>query len=394
MVSNPTVRYLIGGAEQPVIPGSSLWESPLPMDRLHFQRVHTDNLNPSAITHGVYFAAARQFLEKDRFHLLSSTLGVERFQEISDIRICLMKHGAYYHPARIVASTDRGQQSFVLNMAVSDPGRRIIKTEIAALKRLYRTSVLPFVPKVYGEGSVVTEGNQTLDMFLGEWFEGYGEFHLSRNTPDAVQRVCVWGELDSPFFLSTEEEYLLYHHAARILTSCYNLSTTEHISCWHHASGDFIVKAEAGRMDVKLITVRHYGPLLQKDEASPDMARENSRAMDTLLLFFLGLSIRMRLDRLDGIGDFVWAEDTAVVGTWTGFLEGLTDNHFFDKSQPNPAIQFERHLSTYSISDLRNLADEFVDAVFADPDEKAVVEKHIGQHMETLCEVISRIGFA
>ena len=45
--------------------------------------------------------------------------------------------------------------------------------------------------------------------------------------------------------------------------------------------------------------------------------------LQALLIFFLNLSIRMRLDRYDGVGDIVWADGLVVQSTLDGFFEGL-----------------------------------------------------------------------
>ena len=54
-----------------------------------------------------------------------------------------------------------------------------------------------------------------------------------------------------------------------------------------------------------------------------DQNRDIQALLDALLVFFLNLTIRMRLDRQDGIGEIVWADDIAIKGTLQGFLEGL-----------------------------------------------------------------------
>ncbi len=387
----PTFRYFLGGAEMPVSPGSSLWASPLPMNRHHFQESDTNSVGYSGLTHGDYFTAVRRFLERERFHLISAAFDPEKKDRVSDIQICLMKHGEFYHPARVRAASSSRYRSFVLNVALSRSGRGVIDAEVSALKRLGDLSVPPFIPKVYGKGSVGIGAGLTADMFLGEWFEGYHEFHLSRGPLNGAQTLCVWGKNDIPYYLTSEEACLLYSQAARILTLYFNMATTEQISHWHHAGGDFVVKREPDQLKVKLITVRQYGPLLRMDKIGREPGQKDEQAMAALMLFFLTLSIRMRLDRLDGIGHVAWADDIAVIGIWTGFLEGLSGSYF--PFQSDTVAQFERHLSTYSISGLHDLAEALVATLSVSSAERAVVETNIGRHMEVLCDTISRIGF-
>ena len=382
-------RYLIGSVEQPVIPGSPLWESPLPMDRHHFRNRENIKAHATGMTHGDYFTAARRFLEEDGRLVLSMALAREPLQNIIRIDICLMKHGEYYHPARIAVVGNGCRRFFVLNVAVSDAGCRTIDEEIDALERFGKMPGASFVPGFYGRGSVSMDTGQKVQMFLGEWFEGYYEFHLSSR---GSRGLCMWEE-EAPSLLSREAAYLIYHQAAKILTSYYNTATTEHISHWHHASGDFVVQCRGNQVNVRLITVRQYGPLLKVDDMTHDPVFPNEKALAALLLFLIGLSIRMRLDRREGTGAFAWAEEEAVVATWNGFLEGLSENRTPAAYLPDPLPQFQRHLATYSPADLRDLAETLVVALPVGPKEKAVIEKHLDSHVAALLDTISRVGF-
>ncbi len=382
-------RYLIGSVEQPVIPGSPLWESPLPMDRHHFRNRENIKAHAAGMTHGDYFTAARRFLEEDGRLVLSMVLAREPLQNIIRIDICLMKHGEYYHPARIAVAGNAHRRFFVLNVAVSEAGCRIIDWEIDALERFGKIPGPSFVPRFYGRGSVSMGTGQKVQMFLGEWFEGYHEFHLSSRSS---RELCMW-EGDAPSPLSREAAYLIYHQAAKILTSYYNTATTEHISHWHHASGDFVVQCRGNQVNVRLITVRHYGPLLTIDDMTQDPVFPNEKALAALLLFLIGLSIRMRLDRREGTGVFAWAEEVAVVATWNGFLEGLSDNRTPAACLPDPVPRFQSHLATYSPADLRDLAETLAAALPVGSGEKAVIEKHLDSHVAALLDTIRRVGF-
>jgi hypothetical protein len=359
------------------------------MDRHHFRHRENIGARPSGITHGDYFTAVRRFFEEDGFSILSSASVPEPFRNITGIDICLMKHGEYYHPARIAVAGDGHRRFFVLNVAVSEAGCRIMDGEVAALERLGKMPGPSFVPRLYGRGGVSMDGGRRVRMFLGEWFEGYHEFHLSSHS---TGELCMWEE-DAPSLLSREAAYLIYHQAAKILTRYYNTATTDHISHWHHASGDFVVQCRRNQVNVRLITVRHYGPLLKADNMSSDPANRKEQALATLLLFLIGLSIRMRLDRREGTGEFVWAEDVAVVGTWSGFLEGLSENRTPAGFITDPVSRFQAHLATYSPKDLMDLAETLAAALPVASEEKAVIEKHLDAHIETLLNTISRIGF-
>ncbi|MCJ7810196.1 MAG: hypothetical protein MUP26_08060, partial [Desulfobulbaceae bacterium] len=42
-----------------------------------------------------------------------------------------------------------------------------------------------------------------------------------------------------------------------------------------------------------------------------------------ILYFFMNLTIRIRLDRLDGVGEIYWAEDFSVTAATTGFFDAV-----------------------------------------------------------------------
>ncbi len=387
----PSFRYLIGGAEEEVVPGSPLWESPLPMDRHHFQDGGKSVPAPIDFTHGDYFTAARRFLEEDGYSLLSKALTPEPIQDISDIEICLMKHGECYHPARIAVVGNGRRRFFVLNVAVSETGQGIMDTEVLALARLGAVPGPSYIPGIYGRGGVSADSGRVVRMFLGEWFDGYHEFHLSSRDGGGL---CVWGKNDHSFHLSREAAYLVYHQAAKILTRYYNPGSTRHISHWHHAAGDFVVRFKENRVDVRLITVRQYGPMLRMEEKNGSPVNRREQALAALLLFLIGLSVRMRLDRLDGIGDVAWADDTAVVATWTGFLEGLSENCFPAPFLTDPVEQFKEYLAACSPGDLLDLSETLAPALTVGPAEKTVIKTQLASHMETLLDTIRNIGFS
>lgn len=87
---------------------------------------------------------------------------------------------------------------------------------------------------------------------------------------------------------------------------------------WHHAAGDFVVRFRDPGLDVRLVTVRDFRPMF--DAGATEAPRW---FLEALLLFFLNLTIRMRLDRLDGVGDLVWADQWVLLAAIEGFFQGL-----------------------------------------------------------------------
>jgi hypothetical protein len=238
------------------------------------------------------------------------------------------------------------------------------------------------VPEVYVLGEATTGNGFEIPMFLGEWFESYHEFHLSFDEKLRKNRIQVW-EGENRFFLTENQEVELYRQVARILTRCYNIETFEHVGFWHHAAGDFILRSEPDSLDLKLITIRQYAPLIETDE------KESSAILGALLMYFIYLSIWTRLDRLDGVGDIVWSNETAVMGTWNGFFEALKLKPSC-RVLPEPVgLSFKKFLRSLSEDDLFQTADLVLDTFHPNTPELPVIRKNILKHIHelSLCAV-------
>jgi len=248
-------------------------------------------------------------------HLKDSRINPE---QIDDVRIFLEKHGEFYHPARVCIRVHRRTLTFVVNVAVSQPGLEAIAAEYRRLKRLRQAFNAHFIPAVYGMKWVRLPGGGDLGMFIGEWFRGYHEFHQSADASGGEIKLVAWDAERGNFFLTPAQCREAYRQAAAILTYYYNLETLEQIFSWHHAAGDFILRPfgrDAVRM--RLITVRRYAPLFENVAITPETMLEG------LVVFFLNLSIRNRVDRLDGVGELAWSDHLAVPATVKGFFDGL-----------------------------------------------------------------------
>ncbi len=99
MPYTPRFSYFISPLETPVTQNSPVWQQPLPLSR---------NLcgknGEISISHGEYFCAVRTFLENDGDEVICRALTRRlqqnvKPQDIREIRICLEKHGEFYHPA-------------------------------------------------------------------------------------------------------------------------------------------------------------------------------------------------------------------------------------------------------------------------------------------------------
>jgi hypothetical protein len=273
-------------------------------------------------------------------------------------------------------------------VAVSGTGIRIIKGEYRNLKKLNDEFSLSFLPQVYGYGEVATAGNRKLPMFLGQWFEGYNEFHISRDPSDNTDKIFVWDDAGSRFFLSTEQQAEVYRQAARILAYYYNVETFEQIFPWHHASGDFIVRIENAVPELKLISVRRYDSLFRELNPQRNRNQDAELILQALLLFFLSLSIRMRLDRRDGVGEIIWADHRAVAGTLEGFLEGLSLKPQIPLLPDAVDRCFRYYLSVCTKEDVYELSQAMVNEFNPMSPETPIVKQYLDEHVAVLSRTL------
>jgi hypothetical protein len=228
-------------------------------------------------------------------------------------------------------------------------------------------------------------------MFLGQWFDRYHEFHISIDPADKKPKITVWDDSRGRIFLSAEQTKTLYAQASKILTCYYNLESFEQIFSWHHAAGDFVVATENGKLDLRLVSVRQYGSIfgnqkdLQADRSDPELI------LQALLVFFLSLSIHMRLDRLDGIGEMVWSDKATVEATLIGFLEALSMKPDVSSLPDSPLVCFIAYLASCSQADLLDLSESIVKRFNPQVPELTVVKKNLHEHVETLYVAIQQL---
>ena len=395
MPSEPQVKFFLSRPNNSVQKESEIWKTPLPTHRMSFKK-QLQKANGISVTCGEYFDAVRSFLEKNRFErvrfaALQQANRDIKPEEIKKVCICLEKHGEFYHPARIETVVSGLKITFVLNVAISDVGRKHIKTEYNFLQKMNNDFPFSFVPRVYGLGEASTKSRRQISMFLGEWFDGFNEFHISRDPADGKNKIVIWDNKQGKFFLSNDKILELYSQAAMILTSYYNIETFEQIFSWHHAAGDFVIKIQNNKVDLKLITVRQYTSMFEKNYLIENINRDTDLILEALLVFFLNLSIRMRLDRLDGVEDIVWSDDIAVCGFLKGFFDGLALKPRISQLPAPIDVCFLKSLAFFSETDLYDLAKDIIDSSNPRNPEKPVIKKNLKKHIEILYHAICQV---
>jgi hypothetical protein len=335
-----------------------------------------------ALLYGQYFKGITDVISKDSYESLVQATSRQAgrdipLSDVAQILIYAEKHGSDYHPARIEVMVGGDCAAFVMNVAVTARGTARLCREFETLQYLESKYALPFLPRTYFQGEAILPPAL---MFLADWFEGYHEFHLSIDQESGSQRMALWDSARGHYSLSESQAREIYRQAATILTMYYDPETFEQVFPWHHAAGDFVVQADKKSIDVRLTTARQYAPMLDPPGGVS--------ADEALLFFLLNLSLRMRLDRFDGVGPVAWADDACVDATVEGFIEGLRvkkrqrriSKHFLD--------EFVKHIRAFAEKDLVDRLEALVDACDQSAPDIAVIRNHLKKHASNLHAIL------
>ncbi|MBW2170821.1 MAG: hypothetical protein JRF69_02380 [Deltaproteobacteria bacterium] len=344
------------------------------------------------VSYGRYFEGVTDVMSQDGYEPLvqATSRQVGRDILLSDIDQILIhaeKHGSDYHPARIEVVVGADRAAFVMNVAITARGKAWLCREFEVLQGLNRRYSYRFLPQAYFQGEAFHESGSdknTMLMFLADWFQGYYEFHLSIDKRDGAQGLLVWDTEKSPYFLSRSQTREVYHQTSKMLTLYYDVETFEQIFPWHHAAGDFVVKADGESIDVRLITARQYTPMLDRSEGVS--------AHEALLFFLLNLSIRMRLDRLDGVGPVAWANDGCVQATLEGFIEGLAIKEQREVIPGGFLDAFIRDIKSSSVEELSHGFHTLVDACDQLAPDIPVIRNHLKKHASKLHTIVQGLN--
>jgi len=216
----------------------------------------------------------------------------------------------------------------VLNVAAAAAGQALMAAEVRHLRRLAARFGSDYLPRVYLRG-----GSDRLPMFLGQWLDGFHEFHWSRDPTDDQLKLVVWDPDRPDLVLSAAQVTDLFRQTALVLTWHFDLDGLGHIGSWHHGAGDFVVRPIAGRgVAVRLITVRRYAPLIK--------TRAKAMLPAALALFLVKLSLQNRMDRRDGVHEPVLAPPAVIPATVAGVYQALANQVRTGRLSP----AFFRHL--------------------------------------------------
>ncbi|MBU0993710.1 MAG: hypothetical protein KJ737_14550 [Proteobacteria bacterium] len=382
MEKTPMFRFFIYDKLTPIHNRKKKWKEFLPQDRNNEKPL----LPEQQITYGDYLNAIKSYIKKDNFEIihyaLVSIINEEiDIQDLKEINIILSKHGEFYHPSKIEIVYQDKKYFFVMNVAISIAGKSAIKHEFGILDELCNKFSQQYLPEVYGFGKTLIRKTFPVLMFLGKWFEGYHEFHASLDKNGKI-KISLWDTEDGNLFLSDEEVFMVYEKISTILTVYYHMDTFRQIFPWHHAAGDFILKRDKNGVDIKLITARQYESMLEDRDNDADFNRL------ALLVFLLNLSIRMRLDRLDGVGEMIWLDDFLVKATLKGFFNGLTEQQNNGVIPDDFSESFKTYIKCRDREELIEIALFIVNSYNEKAPEVSLIKTEIMNHMATWIDVM------
>ena len=391
-MTDPLFRYHVPGNSGFVDSASFLWNTPL--------AGKSDSSSVDISSQFLikdYFESAKIFIQQYDYKILKTGLKFNLKQniflsDICHIDISLEKHGAFYHPAKISVELNNGKiLFFVLNTAVSEAGLAIIENEYNTMSRLNKKYSNALIPQVFGMGKVNTEKGCAA-FFLAEWFNDFHEFHVTSSATDSFneKKIGLWESNGAISKISSPDYFIIYEKASEILTEFYNPESFEQIFPWHHAAGDFVVKKTGRSFDVRLITVRNYGALfgaVPDSEETESMEKEHELIeliLHGLLFFYLNLSVRMRIDRIDGTGDYCLIDSRVISFVLKGFLRGLSKKRLPGETKKNIAEIFLEFAGQFSFDELYEMLVMVVDSYNKNAPETALVKENLSEHSKLL----------
>jgi len=311
--------------------------------------------------------------------------------QIDQVLIRSEKHGTLYHVASVEMTGHGIRRKFAVSTAFSEPRRRLLLHENETMRYLNKQFPYDYLPKVYLASETLCsnpKGNETVVMRVSEWLEGYHEWHLTEEQ-DGKQAVLIWDMQKGNRTASDEESRSVFRQASKILTLYYDLKTYRQIYPWHHAAGDFVVKHAGGAVEVKLTTARNYIPLISFP------AKSDTNRVTALVAFLLNMAVQMRLDRIGGVGEPVWAHGEFVSPCLEGFFGALQTMKAEGRGDWGEGPDLPTLLKNFSKEELQRLYAPLMESYREEkPEDSKVIEENLEGHIATLWKALQAFGEA
>ncbi len=330
-----------------------------PSPELLSQPLLTENGAPHPnLTVGHYFAAVQAFL--------ASLFGAGRAAGMTVISV---KLGAFYHVARIEEPATG--QCWALNTAFSPKGCQCLAADARLLAQLHqrRPSLAP-----RPEAGCDAETNNGLAHpafahLLVEWLDDFHEWHATHNG------VVLWDTVRGDRLLGAREVGRLFFGMGRLLSLAFDPATGNCLTDWHHGAGDFVARTAPLGLAVKLVTVRAFAP--------PPFLASDTMLPIRLVYLLLDGSIRLRLDKRDGVGETVWHGPLAATAALTGLWRGLADLEQMGELPAGTVPELRQLLCSFTTDELAAACAPLLAwyETILDPDDNRCVHQVLPAHL-------------
>ncbi|MEA2040729.1 MAG: hypothetical protein U9N82_13030 [Thermodesulfobacteriota bacterium] len=340
-----------------------------------------------------YFVAIKDFILQKNGVLLIGILSRiwGRQVALSDIKTILIryeKYGALYQIGSVEIIGAHDKSKFGTSMALTPNAKAQMALEYEIIEELNKGLDIRYLPEMYLKTVIRVERNditETVVISLFEWFEGYHEWHVKKDD-DGRERIVIWDLQNGNRFATDKQAHDIIQGASKILTLHYNIQTCNQIFPWHHGAGDFVVKLEEDKVDVRLITVRGYRPLVLYD------AHEFVDPLKALVLFFLSLTVKMRIDKDEGMGGPVWADSITPLPVIDGLLEGLRLQENRGMCPPNGEAMVRHVLKDMDMDEIKAMLYSQLNSYkHIDPVDSEVITGYLDRHAEEVFQAIKEI---
>ncbi len=292
------------------------------------------------------------------------------------------KHGALYHMASADLFTDDEMARLCIASAISEAGKIYLDNEYELIQQLNRKTGLSYLPHPYVKAPVTCHCHGRCTEFIMtayQWFDDFHEWHFSRDKTDGLA-IRLWDTRRGYRWLERNEALQLFFEISFILTMYYDVETMRRIGPWHNGAGDFIVKTSKQPMEVRLTTVRGYESLFYDTATDPFIG---------LIYFFLEHMIQIRMDRLDGTGEPVWAPKEYLESAVTGFFRALERKERNGSPLPASAHMIEKTLADLDVGEIRRLYTPIEGEYRHGPEGQwKVIDQNLGTHVKELTTAI------
>jgi hypothetical protein len=269
------------------------------------------------------------------------------------------------------------------NTAITPVGRARIWDESAILDELWKSFPEKYVPRVYFGESVRLGSGEPVDVFFTEWLEGYHEFHWSK--PDTgPECVALWTD-GGIVNLGPAETSSLYRNCAAVLAYYLDIATFKEIYDWRHEAGDFVASLGSENAPVKLIAARRYDTrIVFTDEITePDTFPAAVWIMET--------SMRMRLDRLDGVGAFFLAPVEYIRPCLEGIFTTWAQKPVHTGAGPEFARRVLARVQSMPLEEIAEIFSAVFEGCHPDAADIGLIDRAMPEHVVRFVEETKRL---